>query len=382
MGLIILLIIFGFYIFAYLRVFLFTRPLDELSFPRYEVLRFYSISFLVATCVVLSIVLGIHAVVYHGILWAEQIFSYLLWVRASPDSDDDPYITQVIIISFVTCLPYAKYSLGIVKVFKKQLFKYLQEKYKTNLKIIDSASFFKKLNKTNIGKYALTDQYFLEKVIEYKGYKDRRCGSDVRVDDVLYFPDKKLYITECSVAGYEEHYEETDDGSQWVREPGATNEDFKGLLIIIDKDLSKDHIYERLKTDTNLSNGGVNFYKVNNNKALLKSKVTRSAKKHNFILRLFYSFWKNKSSLLIELSSKRLNAFKKLDNYKDIDKSLSELAEILNIDYVMEDARRIYLFHEEKPIDFFTFYQNQKAKISAEIFEDDFRLLLEISKRF
>ena len=48
----------------------------------------------------------------------------------------------------------------------------------------------------------------------------------------------------------------------------------------------------------------------------------------------------------------------------------------------MEDARRIYLFHEEKPIDFFTFYQNQKAKISAEIFEDDFRLLLEISKRF
>ena len=361
-----------------IEVFFLTRSLDELSFPRYEVLRFYSRLFLVATCIVLSIVLGIHAVVYHGVLWAEEIFSSLLWVRPNPNSDDDPYLSQVIIISSVTCLPYAKYSLGIVKVFKKQLFKYLQEKYKTNLKIIDSASFFKKLNKTNIGQYALTDKYFLDKVIKNKADKNKRYGSDVHVDDVLCFPDKKIHITECSVAGYEEEYQEDDDGASWVRQSGSTNEDFTGLLIVIDKDLSKDHIYERTKA----IGIGYNFYKVNNNKVLLKSKVTRSTKQHNFILRIFYRFWNVKSSLLLNLPLKRLNAFKKLDNYEDIDKSLSEIAEILNIDYVMEDARRIYLFHEEKPIDFFTFYQNQNTDMSAEIFEDDFRLLLEISKRF
>ena len=72
----------------------------------------------------------------------------------------------------------------------------------------------------------------------------------------------------------------------------------------------------------------------------------------------------------------------KLDNYKNVNKSLSEIAEILNIDYVMEDTSRIYLFHKERPIDFFTFYQDQKVKISIETFEDDFKLLLEISKRF
>ena len=331
MGIIILLIILGFYIFAYLRVFLFTRSLDELSFPRYEVLRFYSILFLVATCVVLSIVLGIHAVVYHGVLWAEQIFSSLLWVRPSPDSDDDPYLTQVIIISFVTCLPYAKYSLGIVKVFKKQLFKYLQEKYKTNLKIIDSASFFKKLNKTNIGKYALTDKYFLEKVIANRSDKNKRCGSDVRVEDVLYFPDKKTHITECSVAGYEEEYQEDDDGSRWVRKSGATNEDFTGLLIIIDKDLSKDHIYERLKTDTNLSNGGVNFYKVNNNKVLVKSKRGRRKKKHGSILSSYFEdVFEDKVSPLLKDSLKQLSALNKLDNYKNVNKSLSRIVLLCN----------------------------------------------------
>lgn len=383
MGLIILLIIVVFYILAYLRAFPFRIPLEERAIPKYNVLRLYSKVFLVISCGVLAIVLGIHAVVYFGILWAEQIFGFLLWIQPDPNSEDDPYMMQVIIISFVTLLPYAKYSLQIVKVFKKQLFKHLQIKYKTNLEVIDSQSFFKKLNKTNIGHYALTDNFFLKRVTENRSDKNKRYGSDVSVDDVLYFPDKNIYLTECYVSGYEEAYEENDDGASWVRKSGATHEDFSGILIIINKDLSDDHIYQRLKRDTNLSNGGANFYKVNNKNILVKSKAGRSKKQHNFILKLFYNlFKKGKASCLLKDSLRQLNAWNKLDSYNNINKSASEIAEVLNVDYVMEDARREYFFHKEKSIDFFTFYQNQKAKISAETFEDDFRLLLEISKRF
>ena len=55
------------------------------------------------------------------------MFYFLLWIQDSdPTDDEDPYINQVALITFFTLLPYAKYSFGIVKRFKKQLFDYLK----------------------------------------------------------------------------------------------------------------------------------------------------------------------------------------------------------------------------------------------------------------
>ena len=286
MGVIIILIIAGVYILAYLRAFLFTRltrSSNEISIPRYELLRFYSKVFRIVSLGVLAIVLGVHAVVYFGSFWAEQMFGFLLWIQPDPDSEDDSYLMQVGVIIFWTLLPYAKYSFGIVKTFKKQLFKYLQEKYKTNFEIIDSKLFFKKLQKTNIAHYALTDNNFRKLVIKNKSDANRRYGSDVSLDDVLYFPDKRMYITECDVQGYQEIYTQDNDGDWHWEKVIQKRSAFSGFIIIIDKDLSNDHIYQKLKEDTNLSNGAVNFYKVNNNKVLVKSKRGRSKKKHGSI---------------------------------------------------------------------------------------------------
>ena len=109
----------------------------------------------------------------------------------------------------------------------------------------------------------------------------------------------------------------------------------------------------------------------------------RNEKKNSFFVKFYlFFFGVEYKDVLIKESLSSLRNIENLENYDTINKPLAQIAETLNVDYVMEDNKKIYLFHREEGIDFFTYYQNEKTSISAETFEEDFKLLLEISERF
>ena len=380
-----------FYILSYLQAFVIKRPFNNKSgtLLNFEVLRVYSRLFRLISLVVLAIVLFIHFCIYHGYVWAEEMFYFLLWIQDSdPNDDDDPYLSHVFLITFFTLLPYAKFSFKIVKKFKGHLFDYLKKKYSVNMRIIKSEPFFtKRLNKTNLSNYSLTNPRFRNLIISGRNSSSLRHGSEIYLDDVIFFPDKKIYMTECDITGYEEEYIEDDDGDYWRK--NSEFKEFSGFMIIIEKE----------KGDKGFPKNEVKFYKVNNDKVLVKGDSSRKSIKHDFILDFYYRYFGHNQNIIFNKSRKfqdskdsevkelkygrveSLAHFDNLQNYKDVNESLTEIAEEFDVNYVMEDSKRIYLFHQERFVDFFTFYQHRSVKVSAHAFENDFKLMLKIVNR-
>ena len=132
---------------------------------------------------------------------------------------------------------------------------------------------------------------------------------------------------------------------------------------------------------------------------VLKSDEKRKKIKHDFILNFFYRYFGQNRNILFNESRKfkdsedlkvkslrygdleNLGYLDNLEDYKSINRNLAEIAEEFNVGFVMEDSSRIYLFHQERCVDFFTFYQHRSTKVSAAAFEDDFKLMLNIIDR-
>jgi len=376
MAILILLIIILFYIVSYYIAFKLPMPMTAIAIPRYETLRYRGRLLGFLSWIFLIIVLIIHAVVYWAFALGVNMFSFLLWINDHTTDEDDGYFTQVILICFFAMLPYGKYSFSLGSRFKKQLFKYLQDKYKTKFKVLDNKKFISKLSAKNISRYVLTREEFLEIIIEKHSDKKKRYKSSFQIDDALFFEDKGLSICEAYIAVSEEVYEWDEDDEKYKWKSGKEFfKCFEGLIIIIDKlkdNISKSGRYKKSK-----------LYKINNSKVLTQSDSRRNEKKNSFFVKFYlFFFGVEYKDVLIKESLSSLRNIENLENYDTINKPLAQIAETLNVDYVMEDNKKIYLFHREEGIDFFTYYQNEKTSISTETFEEDFKLLLEISERF
>ena len=350
-------------------------PMTAITFPRYETLRYRGKVFGFLSWIFLIIVLIIHAAVYWAYALGVEMFSFLLWIN-DRTNDEDSYVSQVILICFLAMLPYGKYSFSLVSRFKKQLFKYLQDKYNTKFKVLDKKNFISKLSTKNISRYTLTSEEFLKIIIANNSDKNKRYKSSFHVDDALLFQDKGLSICEASLDVREEVYKWDDDDNKykWVT-GGEFFKCFEGLIIIIDKLKDNSSNSPRYKKSK--------LYKINNNKVLTQSDSRRIERENSFVVKFYLFFFGVQSKeVIIKESLTYFRNIKNLENYETINKSLAEIAETLNVDYVMEDNNKIYLFHREKGVDFFNYYQNERTNISAEVFEDDFKLLLEISERF
>ena len=346
-------------------------PMTAISFPKYERLRYVGKVFGFFSWIFLIITLIIHGGFYFFLWGVFELFGVDI------TSDEFPYLAQVMLITLAAMLPYGKYSFSLMARFKKQLFRYIKDKYKTDFKVIDNKKFFRKIKQKHLALYALTRTKLRDLIIENKENKSdkkKRYMTKVFLDDVLSFP-KGIKICEIDVNVDEEVLEEDEEGkSKW--ESGRHYlECFSGLLIIIKKPNNK---ISKSKIDSDPK-----IYSINNDKVIVKSKYKRREKRNSYV-NLFFNYWfaEQYSSIKINKSLKYLKQFE-VEEYRNINKSLSEIAETLNVDYVIEDNNQVYLFHkEDRNINFFSYYQNQRTEISAEIFEEDFKLLLEISEKF
>ena len=346
-------------------------PMTAISFPKYERLRYVGKVFGFFSWIFLIITLIIHGGFYFFLWGVFELFGVDI------TSEKFPYLVQVMLITFAAMLPYGKYSFSLMARFKKQLFRYIKDKYKTDFKVIDNKKFFRKIKQKHLALYALTRTKLRDLIIENKENKSdkkKRYTTKVFLDDVLSFP-KGIKICEIDVNVDEEVLEEDEEGkSKW--ESGRHYlRCFSGLLIIIKKPNKK---ISKSKIDSDPK-----IYSINNDKVIVKSKYKRREKRNSYV-NLFFNYWfaEQYSSIKINKSLKYLKQFE-VEEYRNINKSLSEIAETLNVDYVIEDNNQVYLFHkEDRNINFFSYYQNQRTEISAEIFEEDFKLLLEISEKF
>ena len=91
------------------------------------------------------------------------------------------------------------------------------------------------------------------------------------------------------------------------------------------------------------------------------------------------SLGSNTKSVVLDSQS---NDSKNLTFYSEINKDIAKIAEDLDVDYILEDEKNIFIFHNEKKIDFFTFYQNKPVNVSVDTFEEDFQYLVSISEKF
>ena len=370
MGLAILALIFGLYVFVIIKAFFFTKSSEIVSITYFETLKLNAKIILVVSLLILSIVLIIHGGVYWGIALFSATFSFLGFI--TPTSLDDRievYFEQVAFIVFTILLPYAKYSWGITKQFKDKLFSHYLEKYNLNIDIIKAKPF------PSINNIVFTNNNFLNKVQDYLTSSNFRNSSRSNIDDTFYFPDKKIYITESTVEIIEEKYKVNNKGKgKWK----TTNVEtiFNGLVIVLPKEDYNPHS----------TIDQVTIFSVDNSSARISSDVTRSDKKHGFILDLYYNYFRGAKKHTYSknnFSDKTFNDFnEKFEDYASHNSELYQVAQKMNISYIMEDDSYVYLFHNEENIDLFTFYQNEDVTVSMQTFEDDLNLLLNISEQF
>ncbi|MBC8238144.1 MAG: hypothetical protein H8E76_07920 [Helicobacteraceae bacterium] len=370
MGLAIIAIVFGLYIFVFIKSFYFTKSSEIVSISYFETLKLNARIILVISLLILAIALIIHGGVYWGLALFSASFSFLGFI--TPTSLDDRmevYLEQVALIIFTILMPYAKYSWNITKEFKTKLFTHYLEKYNLNIDIISNKLF------PAIHNIVFTNKTFLHKVQDNLSNPNIKNSSRSNIDDTFYFPDKNIYITESNVEIIEEVYKIDDKGKgKWK----VTNVEtvFNGLVIILPK--------EDYHPSSTISQ--VSIFSVVNSSAVISSNASRSDKKHGFILDLYYNYFRGAKKHTYSknnFSEKNFNSFNtEYEDYQAQNQELYAIAQKMNISYIMEDNKYVYLFHNEKNIDLFTFYQNEDVTVSLQTFEDDLNVLLNISEEF
>lgn len=370
MGLALLLLITGLYIFVLIKAFFVNKPSGVVSIAYFETLKLNAKIILIISLFLLAIVLIIHGGVYWGFTLFSSIFAILGFI--TPTSMDDKievYAEQVAFIIFFILLPYAKYSLSIVKKFKIKLFDFLLEKYDSNIEVTKEKVF------GSINDIVFANQEFLYRVKNELLDTKIKNSSSSHIDDTFYFPDKKMYITEVTIETMRHIYRIDSKGKgKWKVESYETA--FNGLVIVLPK--AEYNPSSTIQEPT--------LFSVNNNSASISSEPNRSNKKHGFILDFYYQHFRDAKRLIYDTSNfsdETFNHFNTtLEDYSTQNTQLTSIAQRMNINYIMEERDFIYLFHNEKNIDLFTFYQNEDVSVSLETFENDFKLLLKISEEF
>lgn len=370
MGALIILSLLGLYVFILVKSF-YTKPSEITSMTYFKIANFNGKVILVLSLAILTAVLIIHGGVYWGFSLFSTLFSFLGFLTHVPmDERIETYIEQVAMIMVIILFPYAKYSFSVVRKFKILLFDHLIEKYNVNIHILKDKSF------PAISNFVFVDNHFLHQVKENLTSSHLRYSSQNNIDDTFYFPDKDIYITECAIDIIEETYKINSKGKgRWKNTKQKSI--FNGLVIILPKE----------KYNPNSSITEPTFFKITNSSSLLSTHQDRSSKKHNIILELFYKYGFRKDySIHYNSDNFSTHLFEHFNttfqNYVQENKNTAEIAQKMNVDYIMEDEANIYLFHNEKNIDLFTFYQNENVDSSLKTFENDFKLLLEISQEF
>jgi|GEM_PF-4857689 len=370
MGTLIILFLIGLYLFIIVKSF-YTKPSEITSMTYFKVANFNAKVLLVLSLAVLAAVLIIHGGVYWGFTLFTTLFSFLGFPTHVPmDERIETYIEQVALITVIVLFPYAKYSFSVVRKFKVLLFHHMIEKYNVNIEILKKKSF------PAISNFVFTDNHFLHQVQKNLTSSHLRYSSQNNIDDTFYFPDKDLYITECTIDIIEETHKINSKGKgRWKNTMYETV--FNGLVLILPKE----------KYNPSSTIAEPTFFKVTNTSSPLSIHQDRSSKKHNIILDLFYTYVFRKDHT-IKYSSDNFstNLFEHFNttfqHYAQVNKKVDEIAQKMDVDYIMEDEANIYLFHNEQNIDLFTFYQNENVDSSLVTFENDFKLLLELSQEF
>ena len=370
MGVLITLSLIALYLFIVVKSF-YTKPSEITSMTYFKIANVNAKVILTLSLVVLVAVLIIHGGVYWGFSLFSTLFSFLGFLTHVPmDERIETYIEQVAFIMVIILFPYAKYSYSVVRKFKILLFDYLIEKYKVNIQILKDKTF------PAINNFVFTDNQFLHQINENLTNSHLRYSSQNNIDDTFYFPDKDLYIAECTIDIIEETYKINSKGKgKWKNTKYESI--FNGLVLILPKE-----IYNPNSTIMEPT-----FFTVANTSSTLSTNQERSSKKHNIILELFYTYGFRKDHTIKytsdNFSTHLFNHFNtSFQNYSQENKKIDQIAQKMNIDYIMEDEANIYLFHNEQKIDLFTFYQNENVDNSLKTFEDDFNLLLELSQEF
>jgi len=370
MGALIILSLLGLYVFIVVKSF-YTKSLEITSMTYFKVANFNAKVILVLSLAILAAVLIIHGGVYWGFSLFSTLFSFLGFLTHVPmDERIETYIEQVALIMVIILFPYAKYSFSVVRKFKILLFDYLIEKYNVNIQILKDKSF------PAISNFVFVDNHFLHQVKENLTSSHLRYSSQNNIDDTFYFPDKDIYVSECTIDIIEETYKVDSKGNgKWKNTKQESI--FNGLVLILPKE----------KYNPNSTIMEPTFFKITNSSSPLSTHQDRSTKKHNIILELFYTYAFRKNHRIHynsdNFSTHLFDHFNTtFQNYAQENKNIDEIAQKMNVDYIMEDEANIYLFHNEKNIDLFTFYQNENIDSSLITFENDFKLLLEISQEF
>lgn len=370
MGVLVIVFLVVLYAFIVVKSF-YTKSSEITSMTYFKIANFNGKVILILSLFVLAVVLIIHGGVYWGFALFTALFSFLDFLSQVPmDERIETYIEQVAMIMVFILLPYAKYSFSVVQKFKILLFNYLLEKYNVNIQILKDKSF------PAINNFVFVDNHFLHQVKENLTSSHLRYSSHNNIDDTFYFPEKDMYVTECTIDTIEKTYKVNSKGKgRWKNTKQESV--FNGLVLILPK--------EKYNPDSTIKEP--TFFKVNNSSSPLSTDTNRSLKKHNIILELFYKYGFRKDYIVNyntdNFSEKLFEYFNTgFQNYGQENKNIDEIAQKMNVDYIMEDEVNIYLFHNEVNIDLFTFYQNESIDSSLETFENDFKFLLNISEKF
>lgn len=370
MDIFIVVFLIGLYLFIVIKSF-YIKSSEITSLRYFEVANFNAKVILVLSLIILSAVLIIHGGVFWGLALFSSLFSFLGFLTHVPiDERVETYIEQVVFISIVILFPYAKYSVTMVKKFKVLMFDFLLEKYNKEIHILKNKSF------PVISNFVFTDNYFLHQVKDNIQNSRIKYSSQNNIDDTFYFPEKDIHVTECTIDTIEETYKVDSKGKgKWKRTKQETV--FNGLVIILPK----------AKYNPSSTTIDPTFFKVTNSSNPISSNENRSSKKHNIILELFYKYYFRKDhTVKYTTSNFTERLFEHFDasvqNYAQVHNKIDEIAQKMNVDYIMEDEENIYLYHHEENIDLFTLYQNEKVDDSSQTFENDFKLLLKITDEF
>ena len=372
MGLGIIALVFGLYVFVLVKSFYFTKPSEIVSVTYFETLKLNARIILVVSLLVLFVALAIHGGVYWGVALFTSLFSFLGFIiPTSVDNLVEVYLEQVAFIGVVVLMPYAKYSLSVTRKFKTLLFDYYLNKHNSNIEILEIQ---KGKSFSAINNIVFANKVFLNKVRENLADANVRNSSISNVDDAFYFPDKKIYIIESKIEIIEEVYKVDNKGKgKWKTTDVETL--FNGLIIVLPKEEYSPNAVSR-----------ATIFTVENSSSSLLSSENRADKKHGFILDLYYNYFRGPQKNTYDnnnFSDETYENFsRELKEYSSQNPKLYEIARKMNVEYVMEDDSYVYIFHNEKNIDLFTFYQNQEVAVSLKTFEEDFELLLKISKEF
>jgi hypothetical protein len=245
------------------------------------------------------------------------------------------------------------------------MFKNLRDKFKVNFIVISVSNFYSKYRISSFTGFSFLDSKFLDLFQKNKENKDYRYTSKISVDDVIFFPTQDLYVTELQIDNLEQKLEYDGENHEWVSKYYKIW--FDGLVIILNKDN-----YNKVVINPT-------FYKIKNENVILKATPSRRKLQHSIIEELGVNIFKPKKSVVLDSQS---NDSKNLTFYSEINKDIAKIAKDLDVDYILEDEKNIFIFHNEKKIDFFTFYQDKPVNVSVDTFEEDFQYLVSISEKF